>query len=104
MDLPTQAISFHGTRKAAVPHLLARRVLLGPVRFRVVSSEHPYVRLPDHIELSLAEAGELLEVLDIAATAARNDAERAAVRDASRMITVKLWPELGDLLDGDDEA
>jgi hypothetical protein len=43
-------------------------------------------------------------VLDIAATAARNDAERTAVSDASRMITAKLWPELGDLLDGDDEA
>ncbi len=60
--------------------------------------------LPDHIEVSLAEAGELLEVLDIAAAAARTDAERAAVKGASRMITVKLWPELGDLLDGDDEA
>ncbi len=69
-----------------------------------MSSDDPYVRLPDHIELSLAEAGELLEVLDIAAAAARTDAERAAVRDVSHMITVKLWPELGDLLGGDDEA
>lgn len=75
-----------------------------PVRSHLVSSEHPDARLPDHIELSLAEAGELLEVLDIAATLARSDAERAAVSDASRMITAKLWQELGDLLDGNDEA
>lgn len=57
-----------------------------------MSSDDPYVRLPDHIELSLAEAGELLEVLDIAAVVARTDAERAAVSDASQMITTKLWP------------
>jgi len=69
-----------------------------------VSAEDPYVRLPDHVELSLAEAGELLEVLDMAATMARTDAERSAVRDAAHMITAKLWPDLGDLLDGDDEA
>lgn len=69
-----------------------------------MSSEDPYVRLPDHIELSLAEAGQLLEVFDIAATAARTDVERAAVDDAAHMITIKLWPELGDLLDGDEEA
>ena len=62
------------------------------------------MRLPDHIELSLAEASELLEVLDIAATTARTDEERLAVREAVRMITARLWPELGDLLDGDDEA
>lgn len=75
-----------------------------PVRSYAVSSEHPYVRLPDRIELSLAEAGELLEVLDIAAVLARTDAERAAVSDASHMVTTKLWPGLGDLFDGDDEA
>lgn len=69
-----------------------------------MSRDDPFVRLPDHIELSLAEASELLEVLDIAATTARTDEERLAVREAVRMITARLWPELGDLLDGDDEA
>ena len=69
-----------------------------------MSRDDPFVRLPDHIELSLAEASELLEVLDIAATTARTDEERLAVRKAVRMITTRLWPELGDLLDGDDEA
>jgi hypothetical protein len=67
-----------------------------------VSSEDPYVRLPDQIELSLGEAGELLEVLDLAATLARTEGESAAVRGAAHMITSKLWPELGDLLDGDE--
>jgi len=62
------------------------------------------VRLPDRIEVTAAEAGELLEVLDIAAATARTDEERIAVREAVRMITAKLWPELGDLLDGDEEA
>jgi hypothetical protein len=69
-----------------------------------VSAEDPYVHLPDRIELSLVEASGLLEVLDIAAAAARTDDERCAVANAVRMITTKLWPELGDLLDGDDEA
>ena len=69
-----------------------------------MSRDDPFVRLPDHIELSLAEASELLEVLDIAATTARTDEERLAVRETVRMITARLWPELGDLLDGDDEA
>lgn len=42
--------------------------------------------------------------LDIAATVARTDAERTAISEASHMVTTKLWPELGDLLGGDDEA
>ncbi len=69
-----------------------------------VSSDDPFVRLPDHIMLTPAEAGRLLEVLDIAAATARTEEERGAVLQAVRMITGKLWPELGDLLDGDDEA
>jgi hypothetical protein len=69
-----------------------------------VSADDPYVRLPDHIELSLAEAGELLEVLDIADATALTEDQRAAVRHAARMITLKLWPDVGDVLDGDDEA
>lgn len=41
---------------------------------------------------------------DIAAMVARTDAERAVVSNATHLITVKLWPELGDLLGRDDEA
>lgn len=68
-----------------------------------MSSDEPYVRLPEHIEVTLAEAGQLLEVLDVAVATARTDDERSAAVDAAEMITAKLWPELGDLLD-DDEA
>lgn len=75
---------------------------------RLVSSlrchDDPFVRLPDHIELTFAEAGQLLEVLDAAATTARSDEERRALLEAVRVVTSKLWPELGDLLDGDDES
>lgn len=67
-----------------------------------VSSDDPYVQLPDHIELSLAEAGAVLEVLDIAAAAGRSEDELMAVAEVARMITAKLWPEFGDLLDGDE--
>lgn len=68
-----------------------------------MSSADPYVRLPDRVELTLAEAGHLLEVLDVALATARSDGERTAAREAAEIITAKLWPELGDLLD-DDEA
>ena len=70
----------------------------------LMSRDDPFVRLPDHIELTPTEAGQLLEVLDVAAANVRTDDESSAVRDAVRMITENLWPELGELLDGDDEA
>jgi len=63
-----------------------------------VSSEEPFA-LPDRIELTLAEAGELLEVLDIAVATARTGAERTAARAAGEMITTKVWPEIDDLLE-----
>jgi hypothetical protein len=69
-----------------------------------VSSDEPYVRLPKQIGLTLAEAGELLEVLDAAVSTARSDEERRAARVAAEMITRKLWPDLGDLLEDDDET
>ncbi len=71
---------------------------------RLVSSGEPYVRLPDRIDLTLAEAGEVLEVLDLAVETAISDSERTAAREAAEMITAKLWPELGDLFEDDDEA
>jgi len=69
-----------------------------------VSSDQPYVRLPDRIELTLAEAGELLEVLDMAVATASTDSQRTAARIAAEMITAKLWPALGDMFEDDDEA
>lgn len=69
-----------------------------------MAPQDPYVELPERIELSLDEVTAVLEVLDIAEVAARTEAERAAARGAIRIVTAKLWPELGDLLDGDEEA
>lgn len=94
-------------KPAAVGRLSAteiRRSLLPQLRSCVVSSDDPYVRLPEHIEFSLAEAGELLEVLDVAVVAARTETERTAARQAANMITEKLWPGFDDLLDGEGEA
>lgn len=93
------------------PHGANRRRLdaTGPAFFgaatvRLLSAGDPYVRLPERVELTLAEAASCWRVLDVAVVTARTDDERAAARDAAEMITAKLWPELGDLLDGDDEA
>ena len=69
----------------------------------VVPGDVPFAELPDRIELSLDEVSAALEVLDIAEAAARTDDERAAAREAIHIVTSKLWPELGDLLDRDDE-
>lgn len=69
-----------------------------------MSADDPYVRLPDHIQLSLVEATAVLEVMDLAVEASRTPEERGWAQEAVRMVTAKLWPELGDLLDGDDEA
>lgn len=68
-----------------------------------VPGDVPFVELPDRIEFSLDEVSSVLEVLDIAEAAARTDDERAAAREAIRIVTSKLWPELGDLLDRDDD-
>lgn len=45
-----------------------------------------------------------MEVLKIAATAARTEDDRRAGVDAARMITTKVWAELGDLLDGEERG
>ena len=58
----------------------------------------PLVELPDHIQLTLDEVTAVLEVLDMAEATAPSDDERSAARDAIRLITSKLWPDLGDLL------
>jgi hypothetical protein len=71
---------------------------------RLVSSDEPYVRLPDRIALTLAEAGELFEVLDVAVATATSDEERRSARLAAEMVTRKLWPDLGDLFQDDDET
>jgi hypothetical protein len=61
-------------------------------------------QLPDTIELSLQEAGDLLQVLDDAEQLAPVGSRIYRSLQASiRMLTHKLWPELGRLLDDDQE-
>jgi len=66
-------------------------------------SNEPLARLPDHVQLDLSEVALLLAALDDAAElvdpgthAARN------VRRGIRLLTAKVWPELGELLEEDD--
>lgn len=66
-----------------------------------MSDREPFARLPEQIELSLEEVTAVLEALDIAELSARTAGERAAAREAIRIVTSKLWPELGDLLASD---
>lgn len=41
--------------------------------------------------------------LDLVDTVIIDNADRTAVRSAIRLLTAKLWPELGDLLGEDGE-
>jgi hypothetical protein len=69
-----------------------------------VSENEPFARLPETINLDLSEVGVILGALDRAAElAAPDSADYQAIRRATRLLTVKVWPELGDLLDEDDD-
>jgi hypothetical protein len=70
---------------ATVPQTFAGAgVEASAVASGLVSSDEPYVRLPERIELTVAEAGELLEVLGVAVPTARTDDERRAARTLRR--------------------
>jgi hypothetical protein len=68
-----------------------------------VSDRERFAELPDEIGLDLAEVAIVLAALDRAAelTDPDTDAYRA-IRRATRLITRKVWPELGDLLDEEE--
>lgn len=69
-----------------------------------MSRDEPLVRLPSSIELTLGEAGEVLFALDDAKRHLAEYTETAiAVRAAIRLVIRKIWPELGELLDEDEE-
>jgi len=61
----------------------------------------PFAQLPESITLTRDEISVVLFGLDVLETAELGEPERASVRRAIRLITAKLWPELGDLL-GDE--
>jgi hypothetical protein len=65
--------------------------------------DEPLAQLPDHITLDLSEAGDVLGALDEAVELAEPGTEvHREILRVTRLITRKLWPELGDLLDDDD--
>ena len=68
-----------------------------------VSLSEPIVWLPEHIWLTRDDAHVVLRAADIAAAAGRSTAERAAGRQAQRLITRKLWDELADILEMNGE-
>ncbi len=65
--------------------------------------DEPLAQLPDRITLDLVEVTILLGALDRSAELAEpgTDTDRA-IRAATRLLTRKVWPELGDLLEDDD--
>jgi hypothetical protein len=65
----------------------------------VVPGDAPFARLPDEVRLTRDEISVVLFALDLMASADLGESERASVRRAIRLITSKLWPELGDLLE-----
>jgi hypothetical protein len=64
----------------------------------------PEVELPDSIELTLQEARDLLGALDRAAELGQPGSPyHRTIRAGVRLLTRKLWPDLGRLLDEDEE-
>jgi hypothetical protein len=66
-------------------------------------TDGPIAELPDEITLDRDEAATVLFALDVVEESHIEPVRRAKVRRAVRLLTRKLWPDLGDLLDEDDE-
>ena len=64
----------------------------------------PFAQLPDQVTLTRDEISVVLFALDVTESTELGEPDRAAVRRAIRLITRKLWPELGDLLDDEGEG
>lgn len=57
-----------------------------------------FARLPERIELDLDEVRRVLAALDVGATHTTGR-DRETITEVVNLVTAKLWPELGDLLD-----
>jgi hypothetical protein len=67
-----------------------------------VDSDPPLVELPDEVTFDLGEIADVLFVVDLAVDRTAPDSrEHQEARHAQRLITTKLWPELGELLNDD---
>lgn len=58
-----------------------------------------FVSLPDAITLARDEVAAVLFALDVIDGVTASAEDGVKVRAAIRLLTDKLWPELGDLLD-----
>jgi hypothetical protein len=65
-------------------------------------ADEALVRLPDRIELSLNEVQLVLAAVDHGRELAPR-AAAAALRRADRLLVGKVWPELGELLENDED-
>lgn len=64
--------------------------------------EEPLARLPDGMVLTRDEAAVVLFGLDVVEQADVSPDQAAKVTRAVHLLTAKLWPDLGVLLDGDE--
>ncbi len=67
-------------------------------------ADRPIADLPDEITLTRDEAAVVPFALDVVDSAVSEPEETEKVRRAVRLLTRKLWPELGDLLDDEGEG
>lgn len=66
-------------------------------------TDEPLARLPDEVTLTRDEAARILFGLDVVDHAEVGTEDAAKVARAVRLLTAKLWPDLGELLDEDDQ-
>lgn len=63
----------------------------------------PFTELPDEVCFTLDEVADVLFTVDVAVEkTAQGTREHEVARRSQRLITSRLWPELGDLLSDDD--
>ena len=69
-----------------------------------MGSESPIADLPDEVTFTLDKVAILLFVADTAVERLpQGSSEHTRARRAQRLITSRLWPELDELLDDDDQ-
>lgn len=90
-----------GGRLLRASDSVPRRV--GSDRYRRFAvPDAPFAQLPETIVLHRDEVAMVLFALDVVDSVALPPADATRVRDAIRLLSSKLWPELGDLLDDDE--
>ena len=72
--------------------------MAGPLTSALVTDQ-PFAELPADISLTREEVGIVLFALDVLEQADVDPVGAERVRRAVRLLTAKLWPELGDILD-----